>query len=250
MLAHVRDVLLVPLEARLEALELGRRRLEHSVEENLTARAAYDAQQRWPPVQHDWWRQREGHMRESLREQLVEELRPLVSRKGPSVEQVEALHETLSTQIQRLPVVVTYPHGRWTWTRGKLRSAVAKSAPPLLPWNAERLNTSPGTFGWVTDRAFIEVLAAGLYVITAAVFVPGGPTIGVTVNGQTVLRRLSSTRQVVDASGLIAGSSIRDVLSLAPGARVAVQCEVNPGAPDAPMRMQDAHGLLELKKLW
>ena len=55
--------------------------------------------------------------------------------------------------------------------------------------------------------------------------------------------------QVVDASGLIAGSSIRDALSLAPGARVAVQCEINSTSADA-HRMADAHGLLELKKLW
>lgn len=86
-----------------------------------------------------------------------------------------------------------------------------------------------------------------MYVISCAVFVPGAPSIGVTVNGQTVLRRVPSSRQVVDSSGLVAGSSLRDVLSLAPGARIAVQCEVS---QHGTVPMHDAHGLVEIKKLW
>ena len=46
---------------------------------------------------------------------------------------INAMHATLSEHVQRLPAATAYPHGRWTWTRGKLRSAAAKSAPPLLP---------------------------------------------------------------------------------------------------------------------
>jgi hypothetical protein len=78
--------------------------------------------------------------------------------------------------------------------------------------------------------------------------VPGGPTIGVTVDGQAVLRRVAATRHVVDSSGLVAGSSLRDVLSLAAGTRLAVQCEM--ASSVGGHAMHDAHGLLEVKKLW
>ena len=46
----------------------------------------------------------------------------------------------------------------------------------------------------------------------------------------------------------MAGSSLRDVLSLSPGSRVAVQCDVTSAIAGSPMH--DAHGLLEIKKLW
>ena len=62
-----------------------------------------------------------------------------------------------------------------------------------------------------------------------------------------MLRRVATSRQVVDSTGLVAGSSLRDVLSLAPGSRIAVQCEVSPHVGGSPMH--EAHGLLELKKL-
>ena len=71
---------------------------------------------------------------------------------------------------------------------------------------------------------------------------------GVTVNGQAVLRRVATSRQVVDSTGLVAGSTLRDVLSLVAGSRVAVQVEVSANVGGAPMH--DAHGLLEIKKLW
>ena len=178
LLAHVREILLPPLESRIEALELGRRRLEVAVEGGGYGSSV--------------WLREVPQLRESLRDQIKEEL----LRKLPSLEQVETLQATLSTHIQRLPHFVTQPHGRWTWTSGRLRASAGRSQPPLLPWTSERLNNAPKTFGWTADRAYIEILASGMYVIACAVFVPGGPTIGVTVNGQTVLRRISSTRQV------------------------------------------------------
>lgn len=123
---------------------------------------------------------------------------------------------TLSAHIQKPPPPPTSPAppslpvGRWTWTRGKLRSVGGRSQPPLLPWTSEHLNTSPSTYDWVADRPFIEVHIGGMYAIACAVFVPGAPTIGVTVNGQAVLRRVTSSRQIIDTSGLIAGQSLRD----------------------------------------
>ena len=107
------------------------------------------------------------------------------------------------------------------------------------------LNTSPSTFGWTAEKTVIEVHSPGMYVVSAAIFVPGSPTIGVTVNGQIVLRRVPSSRQTVDSTGLIAGSSLRDVVSLMAGSRVAVQVELSNANA-----LHDAHGLLEIKKLW
>ena len=125
-----------------------------------------------------------------------------------------------------------------------------------LPRSTKRMRTvSPialsrclTTGRWVTDRAHVEVLTGGMFVVSCAIFVPGAPSIGICVNGQTVLRRSSSTRQVVDSTGLVVGSSLRDVLSLSPGSRVAVQCEIS--STVGGMAMHEAHGLLEIKKLW
>ena len=155
-----------------------------------------------------------------------------------------SLQATLSAHVQRLPPTAIDPHGRWTWTRGKLRAAGGRAQPPLLPWTSEKLNSAPSTYSWQADRTYIEVIAAGMYVVAVAVFVPGTPTIGVTINGQSVLRRQRGGH-TADTTSLTAGASLRDVLSLQAGSRVAVQCEVA-GQPS----MHDAHALLELKKLW
>ncbi|KOO20891.1 hypothetical protein Ctob_000915 [Chrysochromulina tobinii] len=242
---RVRELLLQPLEVRLEALELGRRRLEVYVEEGMSAR--------WKDQFRTDFLGKDLVLRDAIQLQLRDELRAL---RVPSLEQLQSLHEALSHHIQRLPSMYPgfgTPHGRWTWTRGKLRAASGRAQPPLLPWNQERLNTAPDVFGWVADRAHIEVLQSGMYVVACAVFVPGAPPVGVSINGQTVLRRgprsVSSSRQVIDASGLIAGSSLRDVVSLAPNSRVAINCEVNLASLNS-AQMQDAHALLEIKKLW
>ena len=232
MLSHVRELFAIPLETRIEALELSRRRIEVALDEICS--------QRWRSPALD-----------GMRDQLHEQLKSELSRKLPSLEQVEAIQQALSSHIQRLPVVASFPHGRWTWTRGKLRSAGGRSQPPLLPWTSEKLNTSPATFGWTPERAFIEVLAPGMYVVSCAVFVPGAPTLSVTVNGQTVVRKGPSSRQMADGAGLVCGVSLRDVLSLMSGSRVAVQCELPAaGYAQAASALHDAHGLLEIKKLW
>ena len=242
---QVRELLLQPLEVRLEALELGRRRLEVYVEEGMSAR--------WKDQFRTDFLGKDLVLRDAIQLQLRDELRAL---RVPSLEQLQSLHEALSHHIQRLPSMYLgfgTPQGGWTWTRGKLRAASGRAQPPLLPWNQERLNTAPDVFGWVADRAHIEVLQSGMYVVACAVFVPGAPPVGVSINGQTVLRRgprsVSSSRQVIDASGLIAGSSLRDVVSLAPNSRVAINCEVNLASLNS-AQMQDAHALLEIKKLW
>ena len=79
----------------------------------------------------------------------------------------------------------------------------------------------------------------------------GAPTIGVSVNGQTVLRRSPSAKQVQsDASGSIVGISVRDVLSLMSGSRIAVSVELPIGSGHHLDSLRDAHGLIEIKKLW
>lgn len=237
MLSHVRELFAVPLEVRIEALELSRRRVEVALDEICS--------QRWKPPAL-------APALEQMHEQLREQLKGELSRKLPSLEQVETLQTTLSNHIQRLPIVASFPHGRWTWTRGKpLRSAGGRSQPPLIPWTNEKLNTSPSTFGWGVERAYVEVLAPGMYVVSCAVFMAGAPTIGVSVNGQTVLRRSPSAKQVQsDASGSIVGISVRDVLSLMSGSRIAVSVELPIGSGHHLDSLRDAHGLIEIKKLW
>ena len=230
IIVHVRDVLLGPMEGRIDQLEASRRRIEAAIDEISGGR----------------WSQRELKALEQVHEQLYHQLRTELTRKLPSLDQIEMLQATLSQHVQRLPAAALYPHGRWTWTRGKLRAANGKGAAPLLSWTSEKLNTSPTTYGWLAERTYVEVIQAGMYVVSCAVFVPNAPTIAITVNGQVVIRRVATTRQVVDSTGLIAGSSLRDVLSLSPGSRVAVQCDLGHHVGS----MLDAHGLLEMKKLW
>ena len=230
IIVHVRDVLLGPMEGRIDQLEASRRRIEAAIDEISGGR----------------WSQRELKALEQVHEQLYHQLRTELTRKLPSLDQIEMLQATLSQHVQRLPAAALYPHGRWTWTRGKLRAANGKGAAPLLSWTSEKLNTSPTTYGWLADRTYVEVIQAGMYVVSCAVFVPNAPTIAITVNGQVVIRRVGTTRQVVDSTGLIAGSSLRDVLSLSAGSRIAVQCDL--GYHNS--SMLDAHGLLEMKKLW
>jgi hypothetical protein len=211
LMNHMREHMLVPLEVRIETLELSRRRVEAALEEISGGRMS----------------SRELKGIEHMRDALFAELKAELGRKLPSLEQarthrhrrrthrhrrpthgtalcrrqprastaapdalshrplsfaavslsrsdsrgarvrrqVEALQQTLSAHVQRLPVTASFPHGRWTWTRGKLRAAGGRAQPPLLPWSAEKLNTSPATFGWQADRTFIEVLASGMYVV-------------------------------------------------------------------------------------
>ena len=213
LLRYVRDLLVSPIESRLENVELGCRHLELGLQE-------------------------EGRARSAERDELL--------RKLPSLDQVQTLQGTLNQHVQRLPAVVVYPHGRWAWKGGRLRASARapQLQPPSVPWSSERLNTAPDTFVWGHDRPYIEVSQSGLFSIATTVFAPGAPTIAVAVNGQPVLRRIASTRQMVDASGMIAGVTIRDVISVSPGARVSVLCDVgNVG-------LGDAHAVLEMKKLW
>ena len=213
--------LIEPLQARIDALEVAKKRTEPDGGFRLSQRQA-----------------------EALHEQLFHDLKRDFGQKLPSLDQVNALQATLSAHIQRMPPGgANYPQGRWCWTRGKIKVA-GRAQPPLLLWSAEKINTSPATFNFQSDRTYIEVAQAGMYVVSCAVFISGGPTIGITVNGQMVLRRLRSGAGA-DLTNLVTGASLRDVLSLQAGARVAVSCEVSDHAPK-----HDAHGLLELKKLW
>ena len=214
ILAHVRDLFHLPLQSRVEALEVHR----------LSKQADYE------------------RVRDELRAELGG---------GAERRQLDALQATLSAHVQKLPVAASYPHGRWTWTRGKLRHAGGRGSHQLVPWTSEKLNSSPSTYSYVADRGHIEVLAAGMYVVQAALFIPGSPSVSISVNGNVVVRRTPGDRRVVDTTGLVAGSSLRDVLSLVPGSRVAVQVELpSHEFRHGPSTLHDAHGLLELKKLW
>ena len=114
-----------------------------------------------------------GGVAHRLRDELYNDLKAELGKKLPSLDQVHSLQATLSAHVQRLPAVANYPHGRWTWNRGKLRASGGRSNPPLIPWSSEKLNTAPNALGWIADRAYIEVNASGMYAVLCAAFVPG-----------------------------------------------------------------------------
>ena len=70
------------------------------------------------------------------------------------------------------------------------------------------------------------MLNPGLYCISCSVFSGSCPTLAVEVNGVVVLRRVGSSRRITDAASQIAGTSLRDFLSLpAGGCRVSIRLE-------------------------
>ena len=112
-----------------------------------------------------------------------------------------------------------------------------------VPWNVERLNTCPELLLWAKDAAAIRVLVPGLYCLCCAVFSRACPALAVEVNGAVVLRRAGSSRHIADAAGHVAGTSIRDILSLPADCQVAIRDESHGAGP------ADAQGFLELRKL-
>jgi len=170
--------------------------------------------------------------------------------------------------------------GRWLWTsntlKGTSKTAHGASA-GCVPWNSERLNTCPEGLLWAHDRPFIQarlshsprprlglrpaasssptltptpephpeqVLNPGLYCVSCAVFSGSCPTLAVEVNGVVVLRRVGSSRRITDAASQIAGTSLRDFLSLpAGGCRVSIRLESYGQGP------AHSQGFLELRKL-
>jgi hypothetical protein len=200
---------------------------------------------------------------------------------GEIEEQVEQLQQHLSSLPGLLqPLWSELQLGRWLWTsnmlKGTSKTAHGASA-GCVPWNAERLNTCPEGFLWAHDRPFIQVhlshwprprlglsptpippphrtptpkphpeqvLNPGLYCISCSVFSGSCPTLAVEVNGVVVLRRVGSSRRITDAASQIAGTSLRDFLSLpAGGCRVSIRLESYGLGP------ANSQGFLELRKL-
>lgn len=88
------------------------------------------------------------------------------------------------------------------------------------------------------------MLNPGLYCVSCAVFSGSCPTLAVEVNGVVVLRRVGSSRRITDAASQIAGTSLRDFLSLpAGGCRVSIRLESYGQGP------AHSQGFLELRKL-
>jgi hypothetical protein len=157
---QVRELLLQPLEVRLEALELGRRRLEVYVEEGMSAR--------WKDQFRTDFLGKDLVLRDAIQLQLRDELRAL---RVPSLEQLQSLHEALSHHIQRLPSMYPgfgTPHGRWTWTRGKLRAASGRAVrdSESKDAGARKLDTSKMT---ASGRSSKVSAAAGAASAAAAI---------------------------------------------------------------------------------
>ena len=167
---------------------------------------------------------------------------------GEIEEQVEQLQQHLSSLPGLLqPLWSELQLGRWLWTSNMLKGASKTphgASAGCVPWNAERLNTCPEGFVWARDRPFVQVLNPGLYCISCSVFSGSCPTLAVEVNGVVVLRRVGSSRRITDAASQIAGTSLRDFLSLpAGGCRVSIRLESYGLGP------ANSQGFLELRKL-
>ena len=114
-----------------------------------------------------------------------------------------------------------------------------------MPWGAERANHWPDNFGWSKDRAHIAVAQPGLYAVSCGAFSAGAqPTLSLVVNGVVVLRRAGGTARA-DPSGRVAGTSLRDYVTLPADAKVAVALEVHGEGVTG----VGAQGFLELRKL-
>ena len=76
-------------------------------------------------------------------------------------EQVEQLQRHLSSLPGLLqPLWSELQLGRWLWTSNMLKGTSKTphgASAGCVPWNAERLNTSPEAFVWARDRPFVQV---------------------------------------------------------------------------------------------
>ena len=182
---------------------------------------------------------------------LKEELMIELGRKA-GIDEVEKLRASLFEHTGGLPDALRplrdeLQLGRWVWKAASHLKLAAGGKKELacMPWGAERANHWPDNFGWSKDRAHIAVAQPGLYAVSCGAFSAGAqPTLSLVVNGVVVLRRAGGTARC-DPSGRVAGTSLRDYVTLPADAKVAVALEVHGDGVTG----VGAQGFLELRKL-
>ena len=185
------------------------------------------------------------------RARLKEELLIELARKA-GIDEVEKLRASLFEHTGGLPDALRplrdeLQLGRWVWKAASHLKLAAGGKKELacMPWGAERANHWPDNFGWSKDRAHIAVAQPGLYAVSCGAFSAGAqPTLSLVVNGVVVLRRAGGTARA-DPSGRVAGTSLRDYVTLPADAKVAVALEVHGDGVTG----VGAQGFLELRKL-
>jgi hypothetical protein len=136
---------------------------------------------------------------------------------------------------------------RWTWNGQTLKNGNG------VPWSAQVVNTSPENFIWRKDHVTIIVVQPGLYEICFGFFSSKKATVQLHVNGEAVLtvhptsyvlhhsdkHHTIHTHKHHRESGVIAGLSLIDFLTLPEKAKLAIRYSGD----------ELAEGLLSLRKL-
>ena len=120
---------------------------------------------------------------------------------------------------------------RWIWKSGDINSG-------SIVWDAQAVNTSQDIFIWDKGKVTIQVLQPGLYQIEFGFFAKKKPTVGIVVNGETVIIGGNSLSAKPWGKQITSGITLVDFLVLPNRSRI---CIAYSGEP--------AEGFFGIKKL-
>lgn len=104
---------------------------------------------------------------------------------------------------------------RWIWKSGELSNG-------NIVWDTQAVNTSQDIFVWDKGKFSIQVLLPGLYQLELGFFTKKKPTIGVVVNGDTVIIGGNSTTVKPWGKFTSSGMTLIDYLVLPTRSRVSI----------------------------
>ena len=111
---------------------------------------------------------------------------------------------------------------RWIWKVGDLNSG-------NVVWDTQAVNTSQDVFIWDKGKVSIQVLQAGLYQIEFGFFAKKKPTVGIVVNGETVIIGGTSVSVKPWGKSTSSGLTLMDYLVLPSRSRITVSYAGTPG---------------------
>lgn len=111
---------------------------------------------------------------------------------------------------------------RWIWKSGDLSSG-------HVVWDTQAVNTSEDIFVWEKGKFSIQVLQPGLYQLELGFFSKKKPTIGILVNGDTVIIGGNSTTVKPWGKSTSSGLTLIDYLVLPNRSRLSISYAGQPG---------------------
>jgi DNA repair exonuclease SbcCD ATPase subunit len=111
---------------------------------------------------------------------------------------------------------------RWIWKAGDLNAG-------NVVWDTQAVNTSQDVFVWDKGKVNIQVLQPGLYMIEFGFFAKKKPTVGVVVNGETIIIGGSSVSIKPWGKTTCSGITLVDYLVLPGRSRICVNYAGVPG---------------------